>query len=397
MREDLPVPDLTEVIRAEIAARGVISFERFMTLALYCPDLGYYETGKDRVGFQGDFYTSVSTGELFGQFLAFRFAGWLAELPADAGPLRIVEAGAHDGRLAKDILRWLRQHRTELYGRVEYCVVEPSARRREWQGETLQEFAGKVRWAENLKSIEMSTSSPLPSPPFHGGEGVQLDVNRTAAAMAAGGLNGIIFSNELLDAMPVHRLGWDAAWQEWFEWGVGWDGERFAWARLPPPVCLEAAVRLPLELLRVLPDNYTIETSPAAVRWWHEAAAALGHGRLLTLDYGFTSQELIQPGRTKGTLRAYYRHSISDQLLANPGEQDLTAHVNFSAIQIAGENAGLKTEGYLTQPQFLTKILAEAVKDEAFKDWNQSRTRQFQTLTHPEHMGRAFKVLVQGR
>ncbi len=94
-------------------------------------------------------------------------------------------------------------------------------------------------------------------------------------------------------------------------------------------------------------------------------------------------------------MRGYYRQHSSDDLLANVGGQDLTAHVNFSVIQAAGESAGLRTEGYLTQPQFLTRILAEAIKDAAFKDWNTSRTRQFQTLTHPEHLGRSFKVLMQ--
>jgi SAM-dependent MidA family methyltransferase len=156
-------------------------------------------------------------------------------------------------------------------------------------------------------------------------------------------------------------------------------------------------VNWPAELLRVLPDGYVQETCPAAEQWWRAAAAVLERGKLLTLDYGFTTEEMITPGRTRGTLRAYHRHQVSNDLLANPGEQDLTAHVNFSVLQAAGESAGLTTEGYLTQPQFLTGILAEAVNTAAFRDWNASRTRQFQTLTHPEHLGRAFKVLIQGK
>ena len=98
-----------------------------------------------------------------------------------------------------------------------------------------------------------------------------------------------------------------------------------------------------------------------------------------------------------GTLRAYHRHRVSDDLLAQPGEQDLTAHVNFSAIQKAGEEAGLKTETFCTQPQYLTRILQKAVADKSFADWDARRARQFQTLTHPEHLGRAFRVLVQSR
>jgi SAM-dependent MidA family methyltransferase len=207
---------------------------------------------------------------------------------------------------------------------------------------------------------------------------------------------GVIFSNELLDAMPVHRLGWDAEHQAWFEWGVDWEGEAFVWKKmLVSADAHDMGIQFPPALLHVLPDGYTIEICPAAARWWSEAAGLLAQGRMLTLDYGLTTEEMISPSRTKGTLRAYYRHHLNDDLLTHVGEQDLTAHVNFSVIQAAGENVGLKTEGYVTQPQFLTRILAAAIKDPAFRDWNTSRTRQFQTLTHPEHLGRSFKVLVQ--
>ena len=372
-----------------------------MELALYQPGLGYYETDRDRVGFQGDFYTSVSTGELFGQLLAFRFAGWLANLPQEED-LRIVEAGAHDGRLAKDVMGWLAQHRAELFGRIRYFIVEPSPHRREWQREKLAQFGAKVQWVGGLEELGKSVGTPGTPLPEERGNGSQTHAKTTPLVQRSpkpgGKLHGIIFSNELLDAMPVHRLGWDATRQEWFEWGVAGDGEAFVWQKMPVSAGgAKAMTQFPQALLQVLPDGYTIEICPAAIQWWREAAGLLARGRLLTMDYGFTMEEMINPSRTKGTVRAYYRHHASDDLLLNAGEQDLTAHVNFSAIQAAGESAGLKTEGYLTQPQFLTKILAEAIKDEAFCDWNTSRTRQFQTLTHPEHLGRAFKVLVQGR
>jgi len=359
------VSELADLIRTEIAAQGIIPFARFMELALYHPRLGYYEASRHQVGFPGDFYTSVSTGELFGQLLAFRFACWLDADPEAGGGRRMVEAGAHDGRLARDILTWLREHRPELYGQIQYWIIEPSPQRQVWQRETLREFAPQIHWGEHLHS--------------------------------AGRINGIIFSNELLDALPVHRFGWDASGQAWFEWGVALDGDKFRWAKIPAPTGREPAIQLPGELLRVLPDGYVVETCPAAEQWWHTAAGRLEQGWLLTLDYGFTTEEMISPGRRRGTLRAYHRHHISDDLLVNAGEQDLTAHVNFSTLQAAGERAGLTTEGYLTQPHFLTRILSDAVTDNAFRDWTARRTRQFQTLTHPEHLGRAFKVLIQQR
>jgi SAM-dependent MidA family methyltransferase len=360
-----------EHIREEIHSRGVISFARFMELALYCPETGYYERNRDNVGRIGDFITSVSTGSLFGELLAFQFAAWLeVEVGSRKSGVKIIEAGAHDGKLARDILNWLQTHRTKLFSEIEYVILEPSAIRQAWQKETLKQFPN-VRWIDH----QLST------------------INHQ--------LTGIIFSNELLDAFPVHRFGWDERKKSWFEWGVKLDGEKFIWTRSAgetPALQLPFSIlQLPSSLLEVLPDGYTIETSPAAENWWRDAAKLLTHGKLLAIDYGFTADEMISPARVKGTLRAYHRHQVSDDLLANPGEQDLTAHVNFSAIQKSGEDAGLKTETYCTQPQFLTRILAQAVKEQLFAALDQKQVRQFQTLTHPNHLGRAFRVLVQAK
>jgi SAM-dependent MidA family methyltransferase len=354
-------------IREEIRKKGVISFARFMELALYCPESGYYESKKDNVGRQGDFITSVSTGSLFGELLAFQFAGWLEAPRLANSKWQIVEAGAHDGRLAADILNWLKIHRPGLFSKIEYVILEPSLRRQEWQTATLKNFAPRVRWFSGFDDLKLKTQNSK--------------------------FTGVIFSNELLDAFPVRRHGWAATKKKWFEWGVAADGEKFIWTKIPA-----SGLRLPASGLEsVLPDNYTIETSPAAESWWREAAGMLSHGRLLAIDYGFTAAEMFSPARPDGTLRAYFRHHVTDDLLANPGGQDLTAHVNFSAIQTAGEEAGLKTEDFCTQPQFLTRILQKVVAEKSFAEWNASRTRQFQTLTHPEHLGRAFRVLVQSR
>ncbi len=367
---------LIDIIHHEIAERGILSFARFMDLALYCPKHGYYETNKDNPGRRGDFYTSVGTGELFGQLLAWQFAEWLQELRSAECGVRVVEAGAHDGKLAGDILAWLQSNRPELFTRVEYGIIEPSTIRQGWQREMLKDFIPRVRWFDGFRSM----SSPNPKSEIRNPK-----------------LNGVIFSNELLDALPVHRFGWDAARKTWYEWSVKVDGERFVWAKVQNPESRIQNPELPAELLAVLPDGYTIETCPAAENWWREAAGVLSRGRLMTIDYGFTSDEFFSPARPHGTLRAYFRHHASDDLLANVGEQDLTAHINFSGIQKIGEEAGLSTEGFLTQAQFLTQILARASKDNSLGKWTSAQARQFQTLTHPEHLGRAFRVLVQTR
>ncbi len=363
---------LIELIRHEIGVAGVLPFARFMELALYCPNYGYYQTKKDNPGRRGDFFTSVSTGELFGQLLAFQFAEWLeSEVRNQESEVSVVEAGAHDGTLANDILSWLQSARPRLFERIKYYIIEPSLHRQDWQKERLKPFTPHVCWFADFENLKLKIRNAR--------------------------LAGMIFSNELLDAMPVRRFGWDAAAKRWFEWGVALEGERFVWAKiqvsefkLPSVLC-----RLPTDLLAILPDSYTIETSSIAESWWREAASVLKHGRLITIDYGLTDDELFSPSRPHGTLRAYFRHHFADDLLANAGEQDLTAHVHFTAIQTAGETAGLATETFSTQAQFLTGILDKAIKDKSFGEWNIARTRQFQTLTHPEHLGRAFRVLVQ--
>lgn len=342
-------------------------FARFMELALYCPKLGYYETKRDTVGRRGDFYTSVSVGNLFGELLAFQFAEWLDELKNTGGPLRIVEAGTHDGQLARDILTWLEAHRPAVFERLEYSVLEPSAHRREWQRDTLECFAGKIRWLDNFDALTPSC------------------------------VKGVIFSNELLDALPVRRLGWDANEKKWFEWAVTVAGEKFGWTKLELTAEDRPLTGLSQSLLDVLPDNFTIETNPAATAWWHMAARSLSDGKLMTADYGLDQEDFYTPSRQNGTLRAFYRHHFADDLLANVGEQDLTAHVNFSEIRSAGEEAGLTTEFYSTQGNFLARILEKTLKEKNFGEWTSARGRQFQTLTHPEHLGRAFRVLVQSR
>jgi len=357
-----------DVIRSEIEQRGVMPFARFMELALYAPDCGYYEAKKENVGRRGDFYTSVSVGNLFGELLAFQFVEWLEELRGAENGLRIIEAGAHDGKLAADILAWIQLNRPKIYEQLEYIIVEPSVRRQEWQRELLKNFTLRVRWLSRFNEPAIQR------------------------------FNGIVFSNELLDAFPIHRFGWDAAGKKWFEWGVAPDGEKFRWARLPNPVQdSQFTFRPPPELLAVLPDGYTVEISPAAENWWREAAGVLENGKLLTMDYGIATDEMFSPARPRGTLRAYFRHHAIDDVLANAGEQDLTAHVNFPAIRKAGEDAGLITEHFYPQSKFLTEILAQAAKSNSFGRWDSSDTRQFQTLTHPEHLGRAFRVLVQSR
>src|SRR5258706_7510316 len=189
-------------------AGGAIAFARFMQLALYCPVYGYYETEEDRIGRHGDFYTSVSVGSLFGELLAFQFAQWLGECASEheSAKVHIVEAGAHDRRLVQDILTCLREQRPALFQQLQYWIVEPSPIRQAWQQRTLGEFSTQARWVADFSALSKATNSPV--------------------------IQGIIFANELLDAMPVQRLGWGVKNRNWFEWGVTLSDGQFVWQRM---------------------------------------------------------------------------------------------------------------------------------------------------------------------
>jgi SAM-dependent MidA family methyltransferase len=154
---------------------------------------------------------------------------------------------------------------------------------------------------------------------------------------------------------------------------------------------------LPPELLTVLPDGFTIDLCPKAADWWKEAAGILMAGKLMTIDYGYTAEELLAPERVQGTARAYFGQRVSDDLLATPGEQDITAHINFTQLQRAGESAGLKTEMLLEQERFLSVIFQRDLDYGNTDKWSPAELRQFHSLTHPEHLGKRFRVLVQSR
>lgn len=356
---------IENIIRDEITRQGAMPFARFMELALYHPQLGYYEQpALPQTGRKGDFYTSVSVGPLFGELLAWHISGAAKDLP---GQLDLVEAGAHAGHLARDILSGLQQISPETYNRTRYVILDPSPVRRKAQAETLSAFSDKVTW---LEGIEQLTDRSV---------------------------NGFILSNELLDAFPVHRIGWSAMDKAWFEWRVAWPNDKASWLRTSPsdlPKDLSAYLPAPnAELAGLLPDGFTTEICPAATDWWRKAAGKLAQGQLLTFDYGLEALDFLAPSRPKGTLRAYKNHKSTDDVLANAGEQDLTAHINFTAIREVGEAAGLQTVQDDSQARFLTQVLAKSVS----QGWQMTppKIRQFQTLAHPEHLGRSFRVLGQ--
>jgi SAM-dependent MidA family methyltransferase len=366
---------LAAKISENIRSSGPMCLAQFMDLALYCPNCGYYETEKDRIGVQGDFYTSVSAGPVFGKLIAFQIQRWVREngFPGTTSTLQLVEAGAHHGALAADILDWLASHAPDLLERVHYWIIEPSALRQRQQAAALHRFRQRVSWSKDIPGLR---------------------------AQFPEGLSGVIFSNELLDAMPVHSIRWSAAESQWMEWGVGSEGERLVWNKLPTR-CSEIAYypgfqALPNELLKVLPDGFTLEIGSASLRWWRDAANTLRQGFLMTFDYGFEWEEFLLPQRSAGTLRGFHHHQFAQDVLASPGAQDITAHVNFTALRQTGESAGLSTVAQEPQSRFLVRN-AIAYWDSALPPWTPREVRNFQAISRPEGLGRAVQVLIQSR
>lgn len=360
--------ELEQIIRSEIAANGAISFARFMELALYHPAHGYYERHLKQTGRHGDFFTSVSVGSLYGELLGADFARRLEALPGNE--LLLIEAGAHDGQLGRDLLDYLNEYQKDVFRRVQYLIIEPSSSHAQRQFHTLSRYDGKVRWVKSWSEI----------PEFR----------------------GICFSNELLDAMPVHVFRWHAEIHDWTEWGISNLNGNFHWQLLPAARQSERArrllARLPEQLLAVLPNQFTVEISPEAVSWWLEAAHRLHSGWLFTADYGFLQEDFFSPHRSRGTLRAYSKHQLRGEILDAVGQQDITAHVNFSLLIAAGESAGLKLEEFVQQSIYLKTILERIeAAPELFPLWTPMRYRQLISLIHPEHLGRVFKVLIQSR
>ena len=276
-----------------------------MELALYCPDYGYYETKKDNPGRRGDFFTSVSAGELFGQLLAFQFAEWLE---------------------------------TEV-GRQTSEVTDCRSRRARWNtGEGHFELA--AIGAAGTVSSKSNTASSSRQPAGRNGRGKHWKNLRRASAGSLISKALTLVTRSLATsrrhflqrtarrhAGPPLRLG--RREKKWFEWGVaarrrkirlGENPESRVRSQNSEPTLLRPR-HLPSALLAVLPDGYTIEISPAAENWWREAAGVLERGRLLTIDYGLTADELFSPSRPRGTLRAYFRHHVTDDFWPTPANR----------------------------------------------------------------------------
>ncbi|WP_197703305.1 class I SAM-dependent methyltransferase [Sulfurifustis variabilis] len=345
---------MADRIRAEIAgAGGAIGFDRFMELALYSPGFGYYSAPTERFGESGDFVTAPEISPLFGRCLAHPVAEVLNHLKGGD----VLEAGAGSGNLAADLLSQLAATGA-LPGR--YLILEVSGELRARQEATLRE-----RVPEILPHVAWLDRLPGP------------------------GFRGVVLANELIDALPVVRFiaGADGAG----ELHVGVEGSRFAWREAPA----RAAVAERVDGLD-LPAGYVSEVNLAGEGWVRSLAERLEQGLILLIDYGFPRSEYYHPERATGTLVCHYRHRVHDDPLVLVGLQDITAHVDFTAIAEAGRAAGLSVVGYTSQAAFLLgsgldRLLADSDPNDVRA--HLALTQQVKKLTLPSEMGELFKVI----
>jgi len=348
---------LQQRLREEIAARsGSISFARFMELALYAPGLGYYAAGKQKFGASGDFITAPELGTLFARCLARPCRSILAQL----GGGDILEAGAGSGALAADLLLEL-----EALGRLpeSYLILELSNELRDRQAGTLRRKVPHL-----LEHIHWLNALPVD-------------------------FRGVILANELLDAMPAERFRVEANGVRQLH--VAWENDRFVWREKPA----DEAIRRRIEPLALLP-GYTSEINPQAEAWVRSVADVLEQGAMLLIDYGFPRAEFYHPQRSGGTLMCHYRHRAHDDPLTLVGLQDITAHVDFTAIAEAGTGTGLSLLGYTSQAAFLIGCGLEQLMSASDPEDVRAHlglTQQVKKLTSPHEMGELYKVIALGR
>lgn len=358
-------PELIRVIGDEIQRLGPIPFARFMELALYHPEFGYYmrtgEQGSERIGWHGDYYTSSDVHSVLARALA-RQVRQVDGLLGQPDSFTVVEMGAGKGLLARDFLAESAKHHGSFFERLRYVLIERSPAMRASQHANLApwlEARGRVSWLNGLKEL------------------------------GDGSLVGVVLSNELVDALPVHRIKVEQG--EPREIFVDYQGGRFCerLQALSTPELSAYLRRLDLSL----PEGYTTEINLAALGWMKEVARALGRGVVITIDYGHTAQDLYSPDRRRGTLLCYYAQMASEDPYTRVGLQDMTAHVDFTSLATIGAEAGLQVSGFTNQLSFLMGLGAEQLLDGL--EPGSAELQSVVQLLRPEGMGRTFKILIQ--
>ena len=359
-------PELIAAISSEIIRNGPIPFVRFMELALYHPQYGYYihrpdKMDHERIGWSGDFYTSSDVCPIFGRAIATQ-ARQMDKLLGCPTPFTIVEMGAGKGLLARDCLGAIHAEKDDFASRVHYVLIERSPAMRELQRQNLAPWFSKpglVTWVEGLDGL------------------------------APQSVTGLFFSNELIDAFPVHRIHVKTGQPE--ELYVDCRDGRFV--ECLRPLSTAALDQYLQQLNTTWLEGYRTEVNLHAIDWIEQVARRIDRGFVLTIDYGHTAQDLYGPERKDGTFLCYFQQQTNDNPFIHVGEQDMTSHVDFSTLAAVGEKQGLHVTGFTNQMSFLMGLGVEEMIGEL-----EPESPEFRAAIHllkPDGMGSTFKVLVQ--
>jgi len=354
---------ISEIIVALIRQSGPITFAKFMELALYHPEHGYYTSGKAKLGKMGDYYTSPCVHPAFGEILG-RFIYRASEV-IDVPDFTVIEMGAGKGFLALDILDSLKRNYSPFYDRLTFIIIEQSPHLRDEGKGVLKGHAHKIRWADSLFSLQKES------------------------------INGAFISNELVDSFPFHRCKFKDG--KLFEIFVGLHDDSFI-EILGEPSSSELKAYFQNYDLQ-FEDGQELEVNLIAREWLSYVASVLSLGFALTIDYGFLAPELYSSVRMKGTFRCFHQHRLIENPYINIGEQDITADVDFSNLVRVGNQVGLNTVKYTTQGQFLADWgILEVLETYSSSDASSEKSRiAIKNLFLPGLMGDRFKVLIQAK
>ena len=346
-------------------AGGWLPWNEVMQAALYDPAHGYYAGGPRRIGRGGDFYTAVSVGPLYGRLLA-ELAAQVWQKSGCPQRFTLAEQAAHDGQLMADLLAAIQQQHPHLAASAEVTLIEPQSAYHAVQETTVRAvWPGPLRWIATAGELDCAA--------------------------------GLLVCNELLDALPVHRVrrGSDS----WLELGVelATDGT-LDWAARP---ITDAGLRTQADTLPPdLPEGYTTEIQCAVGDWMRQLGGSGFCGTVCIADYGLDAEDYFSAERPDGTLRRYWQHRMDDRVLEDLGQADLTCHVNFTALNTAAREAGFEVAVDSDQGRFLTRLAEpwlRSLEGRAPSRETAALLRQFQSLTHPGIMGRSFRMLLLER
>jgi SAM-dependent MidA family methyltransferase len=336
---------LEQIIIDRIKGEGPIPFHDFMEMALYYPELGYYTSDKNKIGTDGDFLTSSNYTSVFGELLAVQLEEMDNNINGEK--FTVVEYGAGTGLFCNDILKQFEKS-PRLFGRLSYCIIEKSPSLIKKQKELLGE---KVNWYNSIHEI--------------------------------GPFEGCIISNELIDNFSVHQVTMENNLMEIY---VGYDD---GFTEICKPASAELINYL-AELDISLPRGYRAEINLEALEWTANISAAIKKGYVITIDYGYPANQLYSASHYEGTLVCYHNHSINYSPYKHIGEQDITSHVNFSALNHWGAKHGLELNGFTSQAFFLMSL---GLREQFPTNGQQYNTHQFLKRFLLD-MGKKFKVLV---